>query len=215
MSNNDTPKIESWDVSKLIPYENNAKIHTEEQTEKLAKIIKKQGFRVPIRVDENGVIIAGHGRRLAVMKLGYKRVAVIVERGLTEEQKDAARISDNMIGRGGYDEELLANEVMRLSSFEDFDTDMFGMSQEELDNIYKDFSTDSLESLIEQAEAEFEDIGDLTEVDEDAPKVKTKEDGVDYEPSYAIVVECSGEEEQRELYEELKAAGRKCKIQTM
>ena len=61
-------KVESWDVEKLIPYENNVKIHDEKQVKKIAESIKRFGWDQPIVVDKDGVIIKGHGRRLAALK---------------------------------------------------------------------------------------------------------------------------------------------------
>ena len=59
------PQIEMWDIARVKPYKNNAKIHDEKQVEKIAKSIKEFGWRGnPIVVDREGVIIAGHGRRL-------------------------------------------------------------------------------------------------------------------------------------------------------
>jgi ParB-like chromosome segregation protein Spo0J len=55
-------EIQQVAIEKLIPYERNNKIHTEEQIKKIAKSIKECGFRAPILVDENRVILAGHGR---------------------------------------------------------------------------------------------------------------------------------------------------------
>jgi len=204
------PEVEMWDVEKLIPYTRNVKDHPKEQVDKIANAIRIEKFRNPIHIDEDGVIIAGHGRRLAVMQLGFKKVPVIVERGLTEAQKDAMRISDNMTGRGGFDELMLGEEVMRLSGLDDFDLSAFGMDDDEISGIFQKLSDEDLEGL--------ETIGSIDDENDDVVKeesVGKHGEGVEYKPSYAIVVECSGESEQRELYESLTADGRKCKIQTM
>lgn len=55
-------KIQLVPVEQLIPYEKNNKIHNEDQIKKIARSIKEVGFRTPIQVDENRVILAGHGR---------------------------------------------------------------------------------------------------------------------------------------------------------
>ncbi|MGZ8172598.1 MAG: ParB/Srx family N-terminal domain-containing protein [Methylobacter sp.] len=203
------PKVESWPIDKIIPYEKNAKLHTKQQIDELAAIIKERGFRRPISVDEEGVIIAGHGRRLAALKLGYTKLPVIVERGLTEAQKAADRIADNMVSRGGFDEVLLGEEVMRLASIEDFDINLLGMSELEIGDIFEKFTADDLDAMLT---LETVDLLDATQADKPA---KPAPSGVDYQPFYSVVIECSGEDEQRELYEALKADGRKCKIQTM
>lgn len=200
-----TPEVELWQLDQVFPYEKNAKIHTPEQINTLAAIITKDGFRRPISIDENGIIIAGHGRRLAALQLGYKKIPVIVERGLTDAQKDAARISDNMVGRGEYDEHLLGEEVMRLSSIDDFDLDMLGMGELELGDIFEKFTLEELEIEIEPTEPEVNE----------QPASEKKASDVVYEKSYAVIVECSGEREQREVSEKLIADGHICRIQTM
>lgn len=199
--------VELWDIDKIIPYANNAKIHTPDQIDKLAAIIKRDSFRVPIDIDENGVIIRGHGRRLAALQLGLKKIPVFVERGMTEEQKDAARISDNMVGRGDYNEQLLGEEVMRLAELDDFDISSLAMDDLELGEIFEKYATELPIIIEEELPAELREPSSETS--------KPRNEGVEYEPSYAVIVECSGEQEQRELYTKLVADGRKCKVQTM
>lgn len=111
------PQIDLWDVEKLIPYELNSKIHDEKQVEKIAKSIQEFGWDQPIVVDRNGVIIKGHGRRLAAIKLGYAKVPVLVRDDLTDEQVRAARLADNRVAVGDIDAELLQKELASL----DFD----------------------------------------------------------------------------------------------
>lgn len=114
------PKIEMWQPSRLIPYENNAKIHDAKQVEKIAKSIAEFGWRGnPIVVDKDGVIVAGHGRRLAALKLGLAQVPVIVASDLTEDQIKALRLADNRVALGEYDSDLLQAELADI----DFDLD--------------------------------------------------------------------------------------------
>lgn len=211
MKPDDMPVIESWSIEKIIPYENNAKIHSKEQIDKLAAIIKERGFRRPITVDENGVIIAGHGRRLAALKLGYTKVPVIVERHLTEEQKMADRIADNMVSRGGFDENLLGEEVMKLAEIGDFDLGLLGMDDAEIGSIFEKFTLSNLSDIADDMLNSIDDIGE--QVPQNQPPKHA--DSVEYKASYSVVIDCSGEEEQRELFERLTAEGRKCKILTM
>jgi len=110
------PQIEMWDISRVKPYDKNAKIHDEKQVEKIAKSIKEFGWRGnPIVVDRNGVIIAGHGRRLAALKLGMAEVPVVVASDLTDDQIKALRLSDNRVAIGNYDTDLLQNELASIS----------------------------------------------------------------------------------------------------
>lgn len=122
------------DIEKLIPYENNVKKHPPEQVAKIAKAIKEFGWRgAPIQVDENMVIINGHGRRLAALSLGMTKVPVVVEEGLTPEQIKAYRLSDNRVGISDIDTDLLQIELGEL----EFDLEGI-FDKKELDFIHAD-----------------------------------------------------------------------------
>jgi ParB-like chromosome segregation protein Spo0J len=132
-----TKAIEFWDPSKLTPYAKNAKIHTDEQIDRLCAAIKKLGFSAPIVVDKNGVIIAGHGRRLAAIKLGLSKVPVIVRDDLSEDEANALRIADNAASSKEYNSDLLREEILSLQGL-DFDLDALGMAATELDFLAAD-----------------------------------------------------------------------------
>ncbi|MFX5415865.1 ParB/Srx family N-terminal domain-containing protein [Acinetobacter baumannii] len=104
-------KIQMWIVDDVKPYELNAKIHSEEQVAKIAESIARFGWDQPIVVDKNGVIIKGHGRRLAAIKLGLIEVPVLVRDDLNEEQVKAARLADNRVAIGDIDADLLKLEL--------------------------------------------------------------------------------------------------------
>lgn len=131
-------QTESWPLKDIKPYKNNAKIHDPASVTKLATAIKELGFDVPIVVDAEGVIIKGHGRRLAAMELGLKFVPVIVRDDLTPEQAKAARLSDNRVAEGENNLELLQSELADLAGM-DIDLGMIGFDERELD-----FLTDDL-----------------------------------------------------------------------
>ncbi len=84
-------------MDQLIPYEFNNKIHPEDQINKIANSIQECWFRSPILIDENNVILAGHGRLLGAKKLWLKEVPVIQFTDLTELQKKKYRILDNKL----------------------------------------------------------------------------------------------------------------------
>lgn len=130
-----TPKIEMRPIDQVKPYDRNAKIHTESQVEDLAKVIKSQGWDVPIVVDKDGVIIKGHGRRLAALHLGLKEVPVVVRSDMTEAQVMAARLSDNRVAFGEFDTEMIQDELRAIQSMEDslVQIDELGFSAKELD----------------------------------------------------------------------------------
>jgi len=105
---------EIWDIEKLKPYENNAKLHDEKQIAKLANSIKQFGWTQPIVVWKDGSIIIGHGRRLAALKLGLKKVPVVVRSDLTKAEADALRLADNRVTSVAYDMDMISSELKRL-----------------------------------------------------------------------------------------------------
>lgn len=108
------PKLQFWAVDALIPYDLNAKKHEAEQVAKIAKAIQLHGWDVPIVVDRHGVIIKGHGRRLAALDLGLKKVPVIVRDDLTPDQVKAARLADNRVAISDIDPELLRQALAEI-----------------------------------------------------------------------------------------------------
>ena len=104
-------KIEFWAIDQVVPFDLNSKKHDKEQVKKIAESIKKFGFDQPIVVDRDGVIIKGHGRRLACLELGLKTVPVLVREDLTPEQVRAARVADNRVAISDIDVNLLKQEL--------------------------------------------------------------------------------------------------------
>ena len=97
-------RVEFWSIERLIPYSANPRLHSETDLEKIAASILKWGWTNPVLVDEQGVLIAGHGRVAAAARLGLKSIPVIVARGWSEEEKQAYRLADNELGaRGSWD----------------------------------------------------------------------------------------------------------------
>lgn len=125
------PQIVWRDPNELTPYHNNTKLHPTEQIDKIASAIAAFGWDQPIVIDEKGVIIKGHGRRLAALRMQLKRVPVIVRDDLTEAEKMAARISDNKIAESPWDDEALKLEMGALSEL-DFDLTLTGWDAEDL-----------------------------------------------------------------------------------
>lgn len=127
-------KVEYIDPELLIPYKYNARKHQSE-IEKLCNIMKKVGFPVAkaIEVDKNLVIINGHGRRLAAMKLGMKQVPYIV-RDMSDKLARTYRIADNRISDlSGWDFDVLQIETMELKGMdvplEDFGFEDMGFDE--------------------------------------------------------------------------------------
>ena len=115
--------IVELNIHDLVPYENNPRNNIE-AVEYVANSIEKFGFKVPIVVDKDNVIVAGHTRYMASKKLGLETVPCIVADDLTEEQVKAFRLADNKVSEiATWDDELLAIE---LSDIVDIDMSDFG-----------------------------------------------------------------------------------------
>ncbi len=125
-------RIEFWPPARLIPYAKNARTHSEDQIAQIAASIAEFGFNNPVLVDSKAGIIAGHGRLLAVQKLGLSDIPVIVLDHLTETQKRAFIIAENRIGdNAGWDQEILRGELAELKDAE-LDLALLGFSDDEL-----------------------------------------------------------------------------------
>src|SRR5207244_1337125 len=85
---------------RLIPYASNARLHSEGDIDKLAAAIGKWGWTSPVVVDEEGNLLAGHGRARAAAKLGLTSIPVIVANGWSEEEKRAYRLADDQLAGG-------------------------------------------------------------------------------------------------------------------
>lgn len=129
---NPADKVEQWPIEKLVPYAKNSRTHSEDQIAQLAASIKEWGFTSAILVDEDGGIIAGHGRVMAARKLGLASLPVMVAAGWSEAQKRAYVIADNKLAlNAGWDNELLALELAELDGL-GFDVELTGFSDEEI-----------------------------------------------------------------------------------
>ncbi len=127
--------VEYRPVDQLVPYENNARTHSEDQVNEIMRSITEFGFYNPIKIDENNLIIAGHGRLEAAKSLGIKELPVIVLKGLSEAQRRALTIVDNSIAdNAGWDEQLLALELEFLKD-EDFDIDITALEASFIDDL--------------------------------------------------------------------------------
>jgi len=118
-------------LSEIQPYSNNPR-KNDKAVDVVAKSIKEFGFRVPIILDKNNVIIAGHTRLKAAIKLGLNEVPVIWADDLTEEQVKAFRIMDNKSSEyAEWDDNLLKEELNDLKE-SGMDLELTGFSKEEL-----------------------------------------------------------------------------------
>ena len=124
-------QIETVDITKLTPYEKNAKLHPRDQIEQIKKSIEMYGNNDPIAVwGEKNIIVEGHGRYTALRELGYKTADIIRLDHLTDEQRREYMLVHNQTTmNSGWDIDLLAGELEGL----DFDGFDFGFDLDDLD----------------------------------------------------------------------------------
>ena len=125
-------RIELWPLDRLLPYTNNARMHSETQINQVASSMITFGFTNPILVDSADGIVAGHCRLSAARKIGLTEVPVVVLDHLSDTQRRAYILADNRLSEAAsWDEDILAAELARLHE-EEFDLEVIGFSDEEL-----------------------------------------------------------------------------------
>ena len=182
-------EIVYMDPNDLIPYEYNPREHGSE-IEIVANSIK--GFKFPpskaIEVDENLVILNGHGRRLAAIKAGLKEVPVLIRNDLTDEEKMAWRITDNQTSDlSGWNVEMLDQQTQLLSAA-GWDMSSFGLSLPE------DYGWQN----------DDDDVTDEADTETIAP--------VEVEDSHKVLVYCETQEKEDELTAFALARGLTCQV---
>ena len=129
-------QIETMNIEDLIPYSNNVKEHPQEQIEQIKQSILEFENNDPIAIDENNIVIEGHGRLQALKELGYKEVDVIKLTHLSEEQKNAYRLVHNKLTMNSdfdfskLEEELKTIQNIDMSEF-DFELNFEDIEQYE------------------------------------------------------------------------------------
>lgn len=149
-------KIQLWPIQRLAPYAANARTHSDEQIVQIAASMVEFGFTNPILAGGDGVIVAGHGRLAAAMKLGLQAVPVVVLDHLNPTQRRALVIADNRIAENaGWDEAVLRAELAALDAAS-FDVSLTGFDADALADLMDD----------EEGDGQSEEIA-LPEVPED------------------------------------------------
>lgn len=158
-------QIEKINIDKIAPCINNAKLHPATQIEQIKKSIKDFGMCDPIAIDENNMIIEGHGRYIALKELGYKEVDCIRLEDLSEEQKRAYMLVHNKLTMNtGFDMEKLEKEIEEIKSIDmsyfDFDLypeeieipDIEAQDQEQIYRMTLNFSEEQFKEVQEAIE---------------------------------------------------------------
>jgi len=175
-------KIENRKTSELKPYSKNAKKHPESQVKKLADMIARVGFIQPIVVDEDDVVIIGHGRLEAAAKLELETVPTVKLSALSKAEARALRIFDNKIAIQPWEDDNLKFEITELSLMENFDFDLTGF---DLEDSVSDFVPD---------------------LPDDAPSESKPNTDI------ILRVTFDDEDSQQELFEELRDRGFRVKV---
>lgn len=163
--------IKYLDIEELKPYENNPRFN-DEAVEMVKNSIKEFGFKVPIIIDKDNVIIAGHTRLKAAKELGLSKIPTIMANDLSPEQVKAFRLADNKVSEiAEWDFELLNIELEELNIADlDFKMEDFGfetkieIEEKELDTEYKELNDKTVIAIEFETEIELENaFSKLTE----------------------------------------------------
>jgi 16S rRNA G966 N2-methylase RsmD len=134
-------------VDQIKPHPHNPRTHGKKQIRQIADSIRAVGFAAPVLIDEEDVLLAGHGRLEAAKLLGLKTIPAIVLTGLSEARKRAYLLADNRIAQSaGWDRERLASELLSLPELllaDDLDMSVTGFEPAEIDAVVADFEEDA------------------------------------------------------------------------
>lgn len=164
-----TTDMQLVEISKLIPYVNNARTHSSDQIVKLRSSLREFGFINPVIIDRDYNIIAGHGRVLAAQEEKITEVPCVFVDYLTEAQKKAYIIADNRMAMdAGWDEELLRLEIETLQGM-DFDVSFTGFEDQEIADLFgsdgkSEVEDDDFDLNAALEKASFVEKGDIWQV---------------------------------------------------
>lgn len=139
--------IENINPKYIKPYAKNTRIHKDKHIQQIINSIREFSFTNPLLIDENNILLAGHGRLLAANKLGMESVPCVRITHLTDAQKRAYRIADNKLTiNGDWDQDLLSLEFKDLAELGvDFDLDVTGFDLADIDVLIQSQNDELLE----------------------------------------------------------------------
>jgi DNA modification methylase len=140
--------IEYLALAQLNPYPRNSRTHSRKQIRQIADSIRQFGFTNPLLIDNQNMILAGHGRLEAAKSLGLEQLPCVRLEGMTAEQKRSYVLADNKLAlNAGWDEELLALELQGLMEIDlNFDVGITGFSIAEIDGLIEGLTPEDLGS---------------------------------------------------------------------
>lgn len=152
-------EIVNVSVDKLVPYENNPRNNTE-AVQFVANSIKEFGFKVPLVVDNNSIVVCGHTRLLAAKQLGIEEVPCIIADDLTDEQIKAFRLADNKVSEiATWDLSALVDELKDINFLDMEDFGFLGA-----DDLRTDFFDEEEKNDVSDNEAAEEESGKTVKV---------------------------------------------------
>lgn len=179
--------VKEISIDLLQEYENNPRFN-DNAVDKVMESIKEFGFKVPIIIDKDNVIIAGHTRYKAAKELGLEKVPCLIADDLTPEQVKAFRLADNKVSEfSSWDQDKLYSELMELQTM-DFNIESFGFESSGI-------STTTTGNELEESD------GDIN-----------PDSNFNYKEQYGVIVMCKNEAEQEEIYSRLLEEGYECKV---
>lgn len=174
-------QIETLAVETLAPYARNSRTHSPEQVAQIAASIREFGFTNPVLIDAEGGIIAGHGRVMAARSMGMAEVPCLRLGYLTEAQRRAYIIADNKLALNAGWDDKLLALELRELGEAGYDVGLTGFDSKEIDALLKTINTTTSEE---------------------------KKLGA---AKFAVVVDCTGEQQQAILLAELEKRGMSCR----
>lgn len=146
-------RLEMRNINDLIPYENNARMHSVEQIEKLRASLRQFKFVNPILIDGNNNIIAGHGRVEAARREGINEVPCVLVEHLTDTQRRAYILADNRLAEdasgAGWNMDIVRAELATLSEF-DFNIELTGFNFDDVEALDLNDSDDVQSNFMEK-----------------------------------------------------------------
>lgn len=155
-------KYELVPINSVTAYPQNTKCHTKQQVSKIAASIRNYGFDVPMVIDENSMILKGHGRWEALKLLGREQIPIIRRVGLSEGEKRILIISDNKLAESEWDPRLLIDEILALEgsvTIQDLGFDIKGLDKLLPEDMLGDLP------ILKKKEKKEEDHGEMFDAD--------------------------------------------------
>lgn len=128
-------------IDQIRPYPNNPNVHSTAQIKQLRAAIREFGFTTPVLIDEDGMLLAGHGRRAAALAEGYTELPTVTVSGLNDVQKRKLVIADNQLPKGAqWDMEILSSELRKIvADSDEIDLSSIGFTAGEIKDLTKAF----------------------------------------------------------------------------